>query len=484
MSVTAKTPKVEHEDVPIIKVPNEVPFEVASLYCAKKAEEENAEFPFLFEFEALPFEGAHALANVLDKDYSATRDVQAFNPPKQLGGFEKQVPSALGNISVWWGRWNLAGLGYTWPDVAKTQDGNLVFRLMCKAPRKHKARVAQLFDRLRAEISKHQLYAGVALLLKPDENGQIDLMTPPKVISVPSTTAADVYLKQKTMSAVRAELFSSMSMEQQLREHGQHPRRGVLLVGPPGTGKSMCATIAANLAIKAGWAVFYLTDAEAFEQALSLAQAHEPALLIVEDVDRKMSGERTSEIDRILNALSGVAENKRIVTICTSNDASDLPSPMLRPGRMDSTIFFEAPDADTASRLLRHYLAQHAPKDATVLARAGDLCQGLLPAFIQEVATRSIRHALTFGALDGVPSAEDILNSATNVRRQQELLEEREKKRFRVPKTEVRVVTETPPDQRQDPGLLGEQIAASVVGLLKAAQTAATDDILGKVGVR
>jgi len=478
MAAAINKPKVEHDNVPRILVPEEVGFDTAAEYCAKKHEEESATFPFAFEIEALPYEGAFALANVLSQFYSATRDVNTFNPMRELGGFEKQVPSALGEKLVWWGRWNIAGLGYTWPGVSKTQDGNLVFTLSCKAPRRLRAKVEGLFTMLREEISKHQLYAGVALLLKPGDDGNIDLMTPPKVISLPQLEIGDLFLNAETTQAIKAGLFTAITEAKRLVEQGQKIRRGVMLAGPPGTGKSMCSTIAARLAIKQGWAVFYLTDASAFEQALSLAQAHEPALLVVEDVDRKLSGDRTAEIDRILNALSGISGDKKVIIVCTSNDASDLPAPMLRPGRLDLTVFFEAPDGVTAGKLLRKYLGKHTPEDNTLVSEIGALCTGMLPAFIEEVARRSILFSITRGSEDGVPDRIDMKTAAHGVRRQQIMLEEREKAKFRMPKTEIRVVTDTPPEQRTLPGTgmdggLAKEVAAAAVAVLREAASLA-----------
>lgn len=448
-------PKVEKADVPRILVPTQVTFATAAEYCAAKAAEEQAVVTTTRSFKCLPWEGALAVRRVLEREYSATKDNVAFDPRVQRGGYEKDVPGRTGPVSLWWGLWVIAGLGTAWEHMEYSEHV-LTFQLQVKAKRIDADKVEVLLAAVQQEVLARELYAGVALMLKPDSDGDLELMEPPPVVKLDPLTMDDVVLEAEMARAVRAELFAPITKAEQLAKRGVPTRRGVLLVGPPGTGKSMSATIAANLALAAGWTVFYLPDSRAFETALAVAASHEPALLVVEDIDRQLSGDRDAMTDRILNALSGLDSSQRLIVVCTSNDASDLPAALLRPGRLDSVLRFGKPDAVAAAFLLRKYLGVHAPGNLEDLEQAGNVCAGLLPACIKEVATRSILHAAV--REEDKPDLEDIEVSAMSVRDQQLLLEEQEKAKFRMPSSEVRVVVETPPDQR----LHAEGVAAAL----------------------
>jgi ATP-dependent 26S proteasome regulatory subunit len=150
-----------------------------------------------------------------------------------------------------------------------------------------------------------------------------------------------------------------------------------------------------------------------------------PAVLVCEDIDRSMSKERDALMDRVLNALDGLDRSAEVLFIATTNDDSQLPAALLRPGRLDSFITFGPPDGAAALKLVRQYLGSSGRvveragvQDKTILEME---LEGLLPASLREVASRSILHAIQDGHEH--PEIQNVINAAKSVWLQQKRLE-------------------------------------------------------------
>ncbi len=449
MTVTAENskvpPQVVREDIPKITIPYKMRFRDAASFCTAKAEEEEAIVPFARNFQCLPWAGGYATQIVLMRDYSAT--AQSCS--------EIEIPGKGGIAKIRWGTWNIAGLGTLTENLTGDTHG-AIFNVVVKARRLDEDRVHELLEKIQEEVNKRLLYGGCAILLEPDEKGNLYLAQPPKVVKVEKPDRSKLILSKVLTQCVEAELFQVIDQSDRVRDANIPLKRGVLLTGKPGTGKTMSARIAAGLAIENGWAVFYLPDARAIEAALAIAKMYSPALLICEDLDRQLSGPRNALTDRILNALDGLDKSTPIVFVATTNDPSGLPAPLLRPGRLDSFLIFEAPDAEAGERLLRMYLGDRAPDIEH--GKLGAYCKGLLPASIREVASRCVLHAMSRGTR--IPSTEDVMNAAHSVRQQQHLLEAAERlPKGAIPQIGIHLLSQSadhPSTSREE---AGEQLA-------------------------
>ena len=122
-------------------------------------------------------------------------------------------------------------------------------------------------------------------------------------------------------------------------------------------------------------------------QALRFAELYGPAVLFAEDIDRAVTGERSPEMDQILNTLDGVdTKHNPIITILTTNHADKINPAFLRAGRIDSFIEMKLPDAEAAGRFLNLYATTSDGRNLLDPSidplEAGELFAGLIPAFI------------------------------------------------------------------------------------------------------
>ena len=134
-------------------------------------------------------------------------------------------------------------------------------------------------------------------------------------------------------------------------------RRGYLLHGPPGNGKS---TAIRAMLTSAGLTAYTLrlfdsrTEDADIDRVFERAVSHAPAMILLEDLDRAFprAGESRSKVSlqQLLNCLDGVATGEGIVTVATANEPTILdPAILRRPGRFDRVVHFPNP-----SSALRH----------------------------------------------------------------------------------------------------------------------------------
>jgi ATPase family associated with various cellular activities (AAA) len=195
-----------------------------------------------------------------------------------------------------------------------------------------------------------------------------------------------------------------------LRASGQHLKRGVLLHGPPGTGKTH--TVRYLLGQLPGVTVVVLTGAALnhIAAACSVARALQPSMVVVEDVDliAEQRDHRAGQhplLFQLLNEMDGLGEDADVTFLLTTNRA-DLLEPALaqRPGRVDHAAELPLPDADARRRLVRlyqHDLVLDLSSAADVIART----EGVTASFLKELLRRAAIYAAEDAAGQG-PGAE------------------------------------------------------------------------------
>jgi cell division protease FtsH len=135
--------------------------------------------------------------------------------------------------------------------------------------------------------------------------------------------------------------------------------KGVLLIGPPGTGKTMLAKAIACEANATFFSVhgsdftevFVGVGAKRVRQIFRQARKHKPAIIFIDEIDcvgksRKFDthGEHQQTINALLAAMDGFQGSEGVVVIAATNRPEDLDDALTRPGRFDRKVFVPYPD--------------------------------------------------------------------------------------------------------------------------------------------
>jgi len=179
------------------------------------------------------------------------------------------------------------------------------------------------------------------------------------------------------------------------REFGLEPPRGVLMLGVPGCGKSLCAKVVASdwnmplLRLDPGvlYQKFIGESESQLRQALAQAEAMAPIVLWIDEIEKAFASASAGSADgglskRMFGTLLSWMQDHRhpIFIIATANDISALPPELMRKGRFDEIFFVDLPDADTRAQILGIHLRRRKrdpqPFDLDRLAAAAENFSG------------------------------------------------------------------------------------------------------------
>ena len=201
------------------------------------------------------------------------------------------------------------------------------------------------------------------------------------------------------------------------KEIGASMPKGVLLVGPPGTGKTMLAKAVAG---EANVSFFSISGSEFVEMFVGMGaskvrdlfkQAKEkaPCIVFIDEIDaigKKRNGniggndEREQTLNQLLTEMDGFEGNNGVVILAATNQPESLDPALTRPGRFDRRVPVELPDLKGREEILK----VHAKKikvaediDFNKIARMASGASGAeLANMVNEAALRAVRDGRGF----------------------------------------------------------------------------------------
>jgi len=225
--------------------------------------------------------------------------------------------------------------------------------------------------------------------------------------------------------------------------------KGVLLVGPPGTGKTMLAKAVAG---EAAVPFFRMSGADFVEMFVGVGaarvrdlfrQAREksPCIIFIDEIDAigrtrshaSMGGndEREQTLNQLLVEMDGFDSRTGVIILAATNRPEVLDQALLRPGRFDRQILVDKPDLDGRHAILKIHTRDIKLSDEVDLHKIAQSAAGLAGADLANIANEAALMAVRAGrkSVIQVDFEEAIEKSVAGLQRKSRILNEDERKK-------------------------------------------------------
>ena len=221
-----------------------------------------------------------------------------------------------------------------------------------------------------------------------------------------------------------SEIVDFLKNPTKYKKFGIKMPKGVLMVGPPGVGKTLVAKAVAG---EAGVPFFYQSGASFVQIYVGMgakrvhelflkAKAYSPSIIFIDEIDAvgKVRGgnrndEREATLNQLLTEMDGFEDNSGVIVIAATNRIEMIDEALLRSGRFDRRIFLSMPDFTDRVEILKSYL-----KDKNTSVEAQDVARisvgfsgAALSTLVNEAAINALRRG---GEMIEFSDFESVLN--------------------------------------------------------------------------
>lgn len=213
-----------------------------------------------------------------------------------------------------------------------------------------------------------------------------------------------------------AEIVDYLHNPKKYTDAGASMPKGLLLVGPPGTGKTMLAKAVAG---ESGVPFFSISGSEFVEMFVGMGaskvrdlfkQAKEkaPCIVFIDEIDaigKKRDGqvggndEREQTLNQLLTEMDGFDGNNGVIILAATNRPESLDPALTRPGRFDRRVPVELPDLKGREAILKVHAKKIKPADDvdfhTIARMASGASGAELANIVNEAALRAVRQGRT-----------------------------------------------------------------------------------------
>lgn len=214
--------------------------------------------------------------------------------------------------------------------------------------------------------------------------------------TVQSSSFDDLVLADDLKRVIRQDFNQFLKSETRYNQLGTAWRRGALLIGPPGNGKTHCVrALIKELDVPCLYvqslAHSHYTSEQMWDQVFSRARGLRPCVLVLEDLDSLVDDENRSFF---LNQLDGFQRNHGMMILATTNHVDRIDSSIVdRPSRFDRKYHFRIPTKAQRSEFFSGWqkrLAQETGWDDSDIDHLAMVTDGFSFAYLKELVVSSV----------------------------------------------------------------------------------------------
>jgi hypothetical protein len=273
--------------------------------------------------------------------------------------------------------------------VTYGSDAEVVLQIAGNSPDK----LAAILAEVQSLTSERSVFRGQVISFGAEVFGA-GRQAPMNFLERPAVGRDQIVLPDDLLENVERQVLGIGRHSGRLLASGQHLKRGILLYGAPGTGKTH--TVRYLLSQLPDLTVIVISGRALgrIREACSVARALQPAVVVVEDVDliaeqREAYPGEQPLLFQLLNEMDGLGSAADVTFLLTTNRA-DLLEPALasRPGRVDLAAELPLPDAAARRRLIQLYrgdlVLELTGEDALI-----ERTEGVTAAFLKELLRKA-----------------------------------------------------------------------------------------------
>lgn len=263
---------------------------------------------------------------------------------------------------------------------------------------KERATAESFVQSIQKSIRKKNIYRG-KILSTSQEGGGL------KFHDLPPVTRNRIILPDGLLKRIERQTIEAGKHSEALKKAKRKLKRGILLHGKPGTGKTLTAMYLASEMKERTVILMTGRGQGSIESSCRFARWLEPSMVVIEDVDliaedrTKQQGCNTAILLELLNEMDGLSDDVDVLFFLTTNRPDVLePALAARPGRVDQAYEIPLPDRECRNRLFELYI-EGMEVEVEDMEPYIKRTQGASGAFIAEI----MRKAALFAAADGEP---------------------------------------------------------------------------------
>jgi len=263
-------------------------------------------------------------------------------------------------------------------------------------------------------------------------------------------TLDDVADYEHTKEELKEAILAPIEHRELQAAYGIKPAKGILLFGPPGTGKTYIMRALAN-EIRAGF--FYIKmssilspypgeSAKELANIFAVAKKHAPCILFLDEIDSIAVSREVQEtesgrqmLSEMLTEMDGFQKIEDVVIVGATNVPQLLDPSIMRPGRFDKIIYLPLPDLHGRKEIFKYYLKNMPISDDVDVQKLAEMTERYSGADIKNLCEEITRHvadeAVTQNKMLQVTMA-DIVQAIKSTKPSTSLAQLEEYERFRL----------------------------------------------------